>query len=165
VFLERDRSLDFIVKRVSPEEGVNWLLKGRTPQGKFEPLYNAYPDFSGLLITYGVVGDKLIEAYEASKRGDCAALSNGDEVVGRALFDKLNVQVGLWLAHMNDVPTFIVNGAPGLEITQDANWFLSEHPDFFDSRPTLTTAEFKDLMRDRYGVTYGDRGQWTHVQR
>jgi hypothetical protein len=66
---------------------------------------------------------------------------------------------------MADVPTFIVNGAPGLEITQDANWFLSEYPESFDSRPTLTTAEFKDMMRERYGVTYGDRGQWTHIQR
>jgi Phosphoenolpyruvate carboxykinase len=165
VFLERDRSLDFIIKRVSPQEGVNWLLKGRTPQGKFEPLYNAYPDFSGLLITYGVVGEKLIEAYEAAKRGDYAALANGDEVVGRALFDKLNIQVNLWLEHMADVPTFIVNGAPGLEITQDANWFLSEYPDFFDSRPMLTTAEFKELMYERYEVSYGDRGQWTHVNR
>jgi hypothetical protein len=165
VFLERDRSLDFIIKRVSPLEGVNWLLKGRTPQGKFEPLYNAYPDFSGLLMTYGVVGDRLVEAYEAAKAGDHAALANGDEVIGRALFDKLNIQVNLWLTHMSDVPTFIVNGAPGLEITQDANWFLSEYPDFFDSRPTLTVDEFKDLMRERYGVSYGDRGQWTHIPR
>ncbi len=165
VFLERDRSLDFIVKRVTPAEGVNWLLKGRTPQGKYEPLYNAYPDFSGLLITYGVVGDKLVEAYEAAKAGNSGALANGHEEIGRALFDKLHIQVSLWLAHMADVPTFIVNGAPGLEITQDANWFLSEYPDFFDSRPLLTTAEFKELMRERYGVTYGDCGQWTHIQR
>lgn len=165
VFLERDRSLDFIVKRVTPVEGVNWLLKGRTPQGKYEPLYNAYPDFSGLLITYGVVGDKLVEAYEAAQAGNPGALANGNEEIGRALFDKLHIQVSLWLAHMADVPTFIVNGAPGLEITQDANWFLSEYPDFFDARPLLTTAEFKELMRERYGVTYGDRGQWTHIQR
>lgn len=165
VFLERDRSLDFIIRRVTPLEGVNWLLKGRTPQGKFEPLYNAYPDFSGLLITYGVVGDKLVEAYEAAKAGDHAALANGDEVIGRALFDKLNIQVNLWLSHMADVPTFIVNGAPGLEITQDANWFLSEYPDFFDARPMLAADEFKDLMRERYGVSYGERGQWIHIQR
>ncbi|HZO81012.1 MAG TPA: phosphoenolpyruvate carboxykinase (ATP) [Candidatus Binataceae bacterium] len=165
VFLERDRGLDFIIKRVTPQEGVHWLLKGRTPQGKFEPLYNAYPDFSGLLMAYGVVGDRLVEAYEAAKAGDHAALAGGDEVIGRALFDKLNIQVNLWLSHMADVPTFIVNGAPGLEITQDANWFLSEYPDFFDSRPTLGIDEFKELMRERYGVTYGDRGQWTHITR
>lgn len=165
VFLERDRGLDFIIKRVTPGEGVNWLLKGRTPQGKFEPLYNAYPDFSGLLITYGVVGEKLIGAYEAAKAGDYGALANGDDVVGRALFDKLNIQVNLWLSHMGDVPTFIVNGAPGLEITQDANWFLSEYPDFFETRAMLSIEEFKNLMNERYGITYGDRGQWTHIER
>jgi hypothetical protein len=165
VFLERDQNLDFIVRRVNPTEGVSWLLRGRTPQGKFEPLYNAYPDFSGLLMSYGIVGDKLIGAYEEAKGGNFAALGNGDEGVGRAIFDKLHVQVSLWLRHMADVPTFIVNGAPGLEITQDANWFLSEYPDFFDQRPTLSTEEFKGLMRERYGVTYGPWGEWTHVDR
>jgi DNA polymerase III delta prime subunit len=165
VFLERDKSLDFIVKRVNPEEGVSWLLKGRTPQGKYEPLYNAYPDFSGLLMAYGQVGEKLIESYEEAKRDSFLELGNGDERIGRAIFDKLDIQVKLWLSHMADVPTFIVNGAPGLKITQDVNWFLSEHPNYFAEKPSMTTDEFKALMHERYGVTYGPRGEWTHIRR
>jgi transcriptional regulator of aromatic amino acid metabolism len=77
----------------------------------------------------------------------------------------LDIQVKLWLKHMADVPTFIVNGAPGLEITQDVNWFLSEHPNYFAEKPSMTADEFKALMHERYGVTYGPRGEWTHIRR
>ena len=49
VFLERNADLDFFAKRVSAKEAVEYLLVGRTPSGKYEPMYNAYPDFSGFL--------------------------------------------------------------------------------------------------------------------
>lgn len=165
VFLERDPSLDFCIKRVGPEEAVEWLLKGRTPAGTYEPLYNAYPDFSGLLMSYGIVGDKLILAYRAAQAGNTAALAQGSEEIGRALFDKLDIQVKLWLKHCTDVPTYIVNGAPGLEITQDINWYLSEYPDFVAVGQKMSTEEFERLMHERYGATYGERGRWSHVKR
>jgi len=186
---------------VGPEEAIHWLLLGRTPQGKYEPLYNAYPDFSGLLMERGVVGEKLAQAFEAAKaeghppttpstgearlgtakvyrrpsaggrspgeaaRAGLAALGTGDATLGAAIFDKLEAQVRLWLAMCREVATYIVNGAPGLEITQDINWLLSEHPDAFGDWSHVTVAEFQAFMRDRYGVTYGPRGEWTHVDR
>jgi hypothetical protein len=165
VFLERDPSLDFCVKRVGAEEAVDWLLKGRTPQGAYEPLYNAYPDFSGLLMTYGIVGDKLIQAYREAQSGNPAALAKGSAELGRAIYDKLDIQVKLWLRHCTEVPTYIVNGAPGLEITQDINWYLSEYPDFISGGQKMSTEEFKQLMNSRYGATYDEKGRWTHVKR
>jgi hypothetical protein len=165
VFLERDPSLDFCVKRVREDEAVEWLLKGRTPSGAFEPLYNAYPDFSGLLMSYGIVGDKLIEAYREAQRGNADCLAPGSPEIGRAIFDKLDVQVKLWLKHCSEVPAYIVNGAPGLEITQDINWYLSEHPDFIAPGHKMSTEEFKRLMQERYGVTYGEKGRWNHIKR
>lgn len=169
VFLERNAKLDFVVKRVPAEEASRWLLLGRTPDGKFEPLYNAYPDFSGLLMHYGVVGDKLLDAYDAAKKGNVSKLANGDAVVGQAIFEKLDIQVRLWLDNCRDIPTYIVNGAPGLEFTQDMNWLLSEHPEAFGdpSDPNgwrhVTYDDFVNYMRETYGVTYGARGAWSHI--
>jgi|GEM_PF-651135 len=163
VFLERNPALDFCVKRVSAKEAINWLLAGRTPDGKMEPLYNAYPDFSGLLMQFGIVGEKLVEAYEAAKQGDFAAIGNGDPAIGEAIFDKLDIQVKLWTENCSDIPTYIVNGAPGLEITQDINWLLSEHPEAFGDWAHVTVEDFKRYMNQQYGVSYGPRGQWTHI--
>ena len=163
VFLERNPNLDFCVKRVPAEEALRWLLIGRTPGGKFEPLYNAYPDFSGLLMTQGVVGEKLVEAVRAAERGDLKPLGSGDVSLGRAIYDKLKIQLDLWRQNCSDVPTYIVNGAAGLEMTQDMNWLLSEHPDAFGNWDKVTTERFQAYMKDRYGVTYNERGAWTHI--
>jgi hypothetical protein len=163
VFLERNPNLDFCVKRVPADEALRWLLIGRTPGGKYEPLYNAYPDFSGLLMTQGVVGEKLVEAVRAAERGDLKPLGSGDATLGRAIYDKLKIQLDLWRQNCADVPTYIVNGAAGLEMTQDMNWLLSEHPDAFGDWKKVTITDFQDYMRDRYGVTYNDRGAWTHI--
>lgn len=169
VFLERNAKLDFAVKRVSAEEASRWLLLGRTPDGKFEPLYNAYPDFSGLLMHYGVVGEKLLDAYDAARKGDVSRLANGDAVVGRAIFEKLDIQVRLWLDNCRVISTYIVNGAPGLEFTQDMNWLLSEHPEAFgdendpDGWKHVTYDDFTKYMSETYGVTYGERGAWSHI--
>ncbi len=163
VFLERNPNLDFCVKRVGPDEALRWLLIGRTPGGKYEPLYNAYPDFSGLLMTNGIVGEKLVEAVRSAERGDLKPLGKGDATLGRAIYDKLKIQLDLWRQNCADVPTYIVNGAAGLELTQDMNWLLSEHPDAFGDWKKVTTSDFQAYMRDRYGVTYNDRGAWTHI--
>lgn len=163
VFLERNPNLDFCVKRVGADEAMRWLLIGRTPGGKYEPLYNAYPDFSGLLMTYGIVGDKLVDAVEAAQRGDLAKLGKGNTTLGRAIYDKLKVQLDLWRKNCAEVPTYIVNGAAGLEMTQDINWLLSEHPEAFGDWKKVTSAQFQASMGERYGVTYNDRGAWTHI--
>src|SRR2546427_2148819 len=163
VFLERNPSLDFCVKRVGPDEALKWLLIGRTPSGEHEPLYNAYPDFSRLLMSNGVVGDKLVEAVRAAERGDLAPLGKGDATLGRAIYDKLKIQLDLWRKNCDDVPTYIVNGAAGLELTQDMNWLLSEHPDAFGDWKKVTTPDFQRYMRERYAVTYSGRGAWTHI--
>lgn len=163
VFLERNPNLDFCVKRVGADEAMRWLLIGRTPGGKYEPLYNAYPDFSGLLMTYGIVGDKLVDAVKAAERGDVSHLGNGNTTLGRAIYDKLKVQLDLWRQNCAEVPTYIVNGAAGLEMTQDMNWLLSEHPEAFGDWAKVTSAEFQAYMGERYGVTYNDRGAWTHI--
>jgi len=161
--LERNPNLDFCVKRVGADEAMKWLLIGRTPGGKYEPLYNAYPDFSGLLMSYGIVGDKLVEAVKAAEHGDLAKLGKGDATLGRAIYDKLKVQLDLWRKNCAQVPTYIVNGAAGLEMTQDMNWLLSEHPEAFGDWQKVTTTEFQAYMGDQYGVTYTDRGTWTHI--
>jgi Phosphoenolpyruvate carboxykinase len=163
VFLERNPNLDFCVKRVGAEEAMRWLLIGRTPGGKFEPLYNAYPDFSGLLMSFGVVGDKLVEAVASAERGDPAPLGKGNATLGRAIYDKLKVQLELWRQNCEEVPTYIVNGAAGLEMTQDINWLLSEHPEAFGNWSHVTSADFQTYMGERYGVTYSGRGSWTHI--
>ena len=163
VFLERNPNLDFCVKRVGPDEALRWLIIGRTPGGKYEPLYNAYPDFSGLLMTNGVVGEKLLEAVKAAERKDLAPLGKGDATLGRAIYDKLKIQLDLWRRNCSEVPTYIVNGAAGLEMTQDINWLLSEHPDAFGEWGHVSSAEFQRLMSERYGVTYSERGAWTHI--
>ncbi|MGH7680754.1 MAG: phosphoenolpyruvate carboxykinase (ATP) [Candidatus Eiseniibacteriota bacterium] len=163
VFLERNPNLDFCVKRVSADEAMQWLLIGRTPGGKYEPLYNAYPDFSGLLMTYGIVGDKLVEAVKAAESGDLAKLGHGDKTLGRAIYDKLKIQLDLWRKNCAEVPTYIVNGAAGLEMTQDINWLLSEHPEAFGDWKKVTTAQFQAYVGEKYGVTYNDRGSWTHI--
>ena len=163
VFLERNPNLDFCVKRVGPEEALRWLLIGRTPGGKYEPLYNAYPDFSGLLMTRGIVGEKLVEAVKAAERGNLAPLGSGDATLGRAIYDKLKIQLDLWRKNCAEVPTYIVNGAAGLEMTQDMNWLLSEHPDAFGDWKKVTIGEFQGFMQERYSVRYNDRGAWTHV--
>jgi predicted GNAT superfamily acetyltransferase len=56
-----------------------------------------------------------------------------------------------------------VNGAAGLEMTQDINWLLSEHPEAFGDWKKVTAAQFQAYMGEKYGVTYSDRGAWTHI--
>jgi len=115
------------------------------------------------LMTNGVVGEKLVEAVRIAERGNLAPLGNGDSSLGRAIYDKLKIQLDLWRENCSDVRTYIVNGAAGLEMTQDMNWLLSEHPDAFGDWKKVTTPDFQRYMRERYGVTYSARGAWTHI--
>jgi hypothetical protein len=163
VLLDNNPGLDFCVKRVSAREAIEWLLVGRASDGSFEPLCNTYADYCRLLMEHGVVGRQLVEAYEAAKQGSYADLGAGDPALGEAIFDRLDVQVKLWLDNCREVPTYLVNGAFGLELTQDINWFLSEHPDEFGSWQHVSLDQFKTAMRERYGVTYDSRGEWTHI--
>ena len=164
VFLERNAELDFFAKRVSAKEAVEYLLVGRTPSGKHEPMYNAYPDFSGFLMEFGIIGDKLVEAYAKAKAGDYSMIGNGDASTGKAVFEKLDKQLQLWEKSCEVTPPFIVNGAPGLFITQDVNWLLSEMPDIFDNWKHVTLDDYKTFMEKEFGVTYGPKGEWTHIE-
>ena len=163
VLLERNRDLDFLVKKLTAREAVDWIIQGRTPEGKFEPLCFPSADFSGLLMQLGIVGELLPPAYDSARRGDFAPLGGGDAKLGEALYEKLDVQVKLWLDTCREIPTFIVNEAAGLDQAQDAHWFLSEHPELFGGWKQVGVAEFRAAMQQRYGVTYGARGEWTHL--
>ena len=164
VFLERNADLDFFAKQVNAKEAVEYLLVGRTPSGKYEPMYNAYPDFSGFLMEHGIIGPKLVEAYAKAKAGDYSVIGNGDASTGKAVFEKLDKQLQLWEKSCEVTPAFIVNGAPGLFITQDVNWLLSEMPDIFDNWKHVTLDDYKTFMEKEFGVTYGPKGEWTHIE-
>lgn len=163
VLLERDSEQDYLVKKVTAKEAIDWLIRGRSPDGRFEPLYNAYPDFSGVLMQLGIVGDKLVEAYEKGHQGDYTLLGGGDARIGQVVYERLDVQVKLWMDNCREVPTFLINGAGGLEMTQDVNWLLSEHPELFGGWKLVSVAEFQKYMSERYGVTYGSSGEWIHI--
>src|SRR5262249_61657255 len=136
--------IPFLVKGVAPGAAVDWLLTGRTPEGGFEPLHNTYPDFCGVLMDLGIVGEKLVPAYEQAQRGDCTALGGGDAALGELIYQRLDVVVKLWLDNCREVPTFVVNGAHGLELTQDAAWLLSENPTAFGGWRLVTVEEFRN---------------------
>src|SRR5262245_41473725 len=165
VFLERNPDLPFLVRRATAREAVDWLLMGRTPEGGFEPLHNTYPDFCGVLMDLGIVGDKLVPAYEQAQRGDYAALGGGDAALGELIYQRLDVVVKLWLDNCREVPTFVLNGAHGLDLTQDAAWLLSEFPTVFGGWKLVTVEEFRKHMGERYAVVYGRDGEWLHVSR
>ena len=163
VILQKDPASDVLVRRIPAREATERLLVGQTPDGGYEPLFNANSDLSGVLMQAGVVGPRLVEAYDAAQRGDYAPLGNGDAALGEALFDRLDAQVKLWLDNCRETPTWLVNTAWGLELTQDVHWMLAQHADAFAEGKPLTNEQFRSLMRDRYGVTYGARGEWTHI--
>ncbi|MGE4596125.1 MAG: hypothetical protein AAEA79_04105 [Nitrososphaerales archaeon] len=127
-------------------------------------MYNAYPDFSGFLMEHGIIGPKLVEAYAKAKAGDYSVIGAGNASTGKAVFEKLDIQLQLWEKSCEVTPPFIVNGAPGLFITQDVNWLLSEMPDIFDNWKHVTLDDYKTFMEKEFGVTYGPKGEWTHIE-
>ncbi len=160
VLLERDPDLDYVVRHVSRQDALDFLMRGRNPDGSYRPFYNDYTDVSALLISQGVVGDRFIEAYKAARRGDVAALMNGDEALGRFVLNRLTVQVEVWQLIFSDLPVFVVNAVHGYDLTQDVIWMVSEHPDFLRRGHEKSVVEFRELMARRYGVLYDESGRW-----
>jgi len=160
VLLERDAEYDFAIRRLSQSQALEFLLKGGAPDGSFQPFYNDYTDLSSLLISQGVVGDRLLAAYDAAKGGDVAALMNGDEALGRIVLDRLEAQIDIWKFFLADVPVFVVNGVHGRDFTQDVLWYASEHPAFLKPGKEKSVAEFRNLMHTTYHVEYDEGGNW-----
>ena len=160
ILLEKDPELDFAVRHVSPRHAREFIVRGRTPEGAFQPFYNDYTDLSALLIGQGVVGDRLIEALKAARQGDVAALMNGDEALGRFALDRLNAQLEVWEVLLSEIPIFVVNTIPGGDLVQDILWYASEFPDFLKRGKEKSAAEFKRLIGDRFKVAYDDDNNW-----
>ncbi|HYC56474.1 MAG TPA: hypothetical protein VEL28_16205 [Candidatus Binatia bacterium] len=163
VMLEGDAEYDFAIRRLTPNQAMEFLMKGGGHDGSFQPFYNDYTDLSSLLISQGVVGDRLLSAYDQAKRGDVAALMNGDEALGRIVLDRLEAQADIWKFFLTDVPVFVVNGAHGRDFTQDVIWYASEHPTFLKNGKEKSAADMRELMRATYQVEYDETGTWTSV--
>lgn len=163
VLLERDNDLDFAIRHISPKHALEFILRGRTPSGEQQPFYNDYTDVSAMLIGQGVVGDRLLDAYKAAKKGDVAALMNGDEALGRFVLDRLKAQLSVWEVFLRDVPTFVVNTVHGDDMTQDMVWLVSELPDLIKQGKDRSAAEFRKLMETRFKVTYDEAGLWASL--
>jgi hypothetical protein len=160
VMLERDPEYDFAVRRLSTAQAIEFLLRGGAPGGAFHPFYNDYTDLSSLLLSQGVVGDRLIAALDAAKRGDVAALMNGDEALGRIVLDRLTAQMEIWKFFFTDLPVFVVNGSVGRDLTQDIAWYTSEHSSFLKPGKEKSAAEMRELMKSTYKVEYDAAGNW-----
>jgi hypothetical protein len=160
LLLEHDEDLDFAVRRVSTNDALDFIMRGRTHRGEFHPFYDDYTDVSGLLIAQGVVGDRFLEAYKAAKKGDVAALMNGDEALGAFVLNRLEQQLEVWKLFLKDVPTYVLNTTQGRDLTQDAVWYASQTPDFLKPGQEKSTQQFRELMGKKYGVAYDDAGNW-----
>jgi hypothetical protein len=161
VLFERDSELDFAVRRISAKEALDTIMKGGVSAGERAlPFYTDYTDVSGLLMSQGVVGDRLLDAYKAAQGGDVAALMNGDEALGRVVLDRMRTQLDIWKLFLADIPTFVVNAVHGNDITQDICWYLSEFPDFLKAGAEKTAADFRKLIEQKFKVRYDDGGTW-----
>jgi hypothetical protein len=107
-----------------------------------------------------VVGDRFIEARKAAKKGDVAALMNGDEALGAFVLDRIEQQISIWELFLKDVPTFVVNTSHGRDLTQDMIWLVSEFPDFIKQGQEKSAQQFRDHMHKKYNVSYDDTGAW-----
>ena len=110
-----------------------------------------------------MVGDRLLDAYKSARKGDVAALMNGDEALGRVVLDKLHTQVELWQLLFEDIPIFVVNGVHGEDLTQDIHWYVSEFPDALKAGRELSAQDFRNAMEKKFKVRYDDRGTWSEL--
>jgi hypothetical protein len=162
VLFEHDFDLDFAVRRLNAKEALETIMKGGVSPGeKALPFYTDYTDVSGLLMSQGVVGDRLLDAYKAALGGDVAALMNGDEALGRVLLDRMRTQLDIWKLFLADVPTFVVNTIYGKDITQDICWYLSEFPNFLKAGAEKTAADFRKVIEQKLKVRYDESGSWS----
>jgi hypothetical protein len=165
LLLEADEELDFAVRRLAPKDALESILRGHTPNGEHHPFYNDYTDVSSLLISQSVVGDRLLEAYQAGLKGDEAALMNGDEALGRVVLNRLKAQIEVWKPFLKDVPVFVVNTSYGNDLAQDINWYCSEFPDFLKPGKEKSAAEMRELLGEKFGIEYDDQDRWAMTGR
>jgi hypothetical protein len=164
ILLEHDEELDFAIRHVSKPDALEFIMRGRSPTGEFHPFYDDCTDVSGLLIGQGVVGDRFIEAYKAAKKGDVAALMNGDEALGAFVLNRIEQQLEVWRLFLKDVPTFVLNATHGLEFTQDVVWYTSQFPDFLKQGQEKSAQQFRELMAKKYDIAYDELGAWRRAQ-
>jgi hypothetical protein len=160
ILLEHDEDLDFAIRHVSKPDALEFIMRGRTYNGEFHPFYDDYTDVSGLLMGQGVVGDRFIEAYKAAKKGDVAALMNGDEALGAFVLNRIEQQLEIWRLFLKDVPTFVLNTTHGRDFTQDVIWYASQFPDFLKQGQEKSAQQLRELMTKKYEVAYDDDGNW-----
>jgi hypothetical protein len=163
VLLENDEDLDFAIRRLSPKDALEYIMRGRAPDGQYHPFYNDYTDVSGLLMGQGVVGDRLLDAFKAASKGDEAALMNGDEALGRVVLDRLKAQIEVWTLFLADIPIFAANTIGGGDLIQDINWYCSEHPDFLKPGKEKSAAEMRELLGREHQITYDENNNWAEL--
>lgn len=158
--LEDDADLAFAARRLSPKEAVDAVFRGGTVPGKQQPFYNDYTDLSGLLLSQGVVGDRVLATYAQARKGDVAALMNGDTELGKVVLDRIDAQIDVWRLFLHDVPVYMINTTIGGDIVQDLNWYCSQNPTWLKLRKEVTAQGFRDLMQKNYGIEYDEAGNW-----
>jgi hypothetical protein len=164
VLLEKDPDLDYAVKHLSKKDALEHILRGGASDSEdAQPFLNDYTDVSSLLIGQGVVGDRLLESYKSARKGDVAALMNGDEALGRVVLDKLHTQVELWQLLFEDIPIFVVNTIHGDDLTQDIHWYVSEFPEALKTGRELSVSDFRDTIEQKFKVLYDDDGNWSEL--
>jgi hypothetical protein len=163
VLLENDPSLSYAARRLSPKEAVDAVFRGGTVPGKQQPFFNDYTDLSGLLLSQGVIGDRVLETYAQAKKGDVAALMNGDTELGKVVLDRIEAQIDVWRLFLNDIPVYMVNTTVGGDIVQDLNWYCSQNPNWLKHRKETTKEAFAELMEKTHKVTYDAKGNWAKI--
>lgn len=163
ILLEDDKELDYAIRRLSPKEALEAVFRGGSSADAQQPFFNDYTDISGLLISQGVLGDRVLEAYAQAKKGDVAALMNGDAELGRVVLDRIQAQIDVWRLFLSDIPVYVINNVHGECQTQDLIWYASQNPDFLKPRKEKTGAEFAELMEKSYGVHYDKKGNWSQL--
>lgn len=161
--LENDADLDFAIRHVSRKDALEFILRGRTPDGGHQPFYTDYTDVSGLLISQSIVGDRLLEAYKAARKGDVAALMNGDEALGAFVLDRLQAQIDIWELFLADVPTFVINTTHGRDLTHDILWLASEFPALLRAGQEKSATDLRNTMETKYKVLYDEGGNWAEL--
>ena len=163
MLLEDDPDLDFVIRRLRPTQALDFIMKGRAADGSFQPFYNDNCDVSSLLIGQGVTGDRLLDALKAARKGDVAALMNGDEALGAFILDRVERLVLLYKHLLTDIPVYVLNAAEaGPDLLQDMAWYCSENPDSLKPGREKTVVQAVSLMEKEFAVTYDDNGLWSH---
>ena len=164
VLLQADPDLDYAIRRISPKDALECVMRGSiSDDPSAHPFFNDYTDLAGLLMSQGVTGDRLLAAYKTAKKGDVAALMNGDEALGRVVLDRLNAQIEIWSLFLKDLPVFVLNTIHGRDLTHDIAWYASEKPEFVKQGKEKTALECRKLMETTFDVTYDDAGNWSHI--